>query len=91
MLRYDRAVKRLERRWRRDAMLEHLYVAGPAVVYSGLLAYAFSKNFKKPTGWVAHSFREIFGDWPRQRDYGPPQTNPLIEEWAALRLKRKRK
>jgi hypothetical protein len=96
MLRYDRAIKRLERRWRRNAMLQHLHVAGRTVVYAGLLHYA--RGQRKPNGrpwnvagWARHAFEEIFGDWPRQRDYGPPQANPLIEEWVTLRPKRKRK
>jgi len=38
MLPYQRAINRVERRWRRAATLERLYDAGPAAVYGGLFA-----------------------------------------------------
>jgi hypothetical protein len=86
MLPLQRAINRIERRWRRAATLERLYDAGPAAVYGGLLHYAQAKNYK--AGWAAHSFKEIFGTWPRPQDRAELKALPdslLIEEWAATR------
>ena len=92
MLPLQRAINRIERRWRRAATLERLYDAGPAAVYGGLLHYATGQT--KPdgqpwdaVGWTRHSFREIFGTWPRPIDRVEPKPLPdfLIERWAAER------
>ena len=89
MLPLQRAINRVERRWRRAATLERLYDAGPAAVYAGLLHYGQAKNYK--AGWAAHSFKEIFGTWPRSQDRKVvPKELPdlLIEEWAATRQRK---
>jgi hypothetical protein len=85
MLPLGLAIKRIERRWQRAAILERLYAAGPAATYAGLLHYALAKNYNP--GWAAHSFREIFGTWPRPQDRVGPKPLPgfLIEEWVAGR------
>jgi hypothetical protein len=85
MLPLHRAINRVERRWRREATLHRLWDLGPATVYAGLLHYAQTRNYKP--GWAAHSFKEIFGTWPRPQDRAEPKALPnlLIEEWAAGR------
>jgi hypothetical protein len=91
MLPLGRIVRRIENRWRRAATLDRLYDAGPAATYAGLLHYAQTKNYNP--GWAAHSFREIFGTWPRPQDRKAEATAPpdfLIEEWAARRKRPQR-
>jgi hypothetical protein len=64
--------------------------AGPAAIYAGLLHYAQTKNYNP--GWAAHSFKKIFGTWPRPQDRKAeptPLPNFLIDEWAARRERRK--
>jgi len=91
MLPYQRAINRIERRWRRAAILERLYDAGPAAVYGGLLHYA-SRRAKpdgqpwNAVGWTRNSFSEIFGNWPRPQDRIEPKPLPdfLIDHWAKI-------
>jgi hypothetical protein len=86
MLPLGQIIRRIERRWQRAATLNRLYDAGPAATYAGLLHYARVRNYDP--SWAAHSFREIFGTWPRPRDRkGEPTALPdfLIEEWIARR------
>jgi hypothetical protein len=82
----------LTRNARRDELLEKLSAAGPRAVYCGCLDFAVRQGSQKATGYAAHLFLEIFGEWPRPRDRGPPAPLPdfLIEEWVALRSKKKR-
>jgi hypothetical protein len=92
MLPYQQAINRVERRWRRAAILDRLYDAGPAAVYGGLLHYATGRT--KPNGqpwnavgWSKFAFKEIFGVEPRPIDRVKPKPLPdfLIEQWAADR------
>ena len=74
---------------RRNELLGELLRIGPSVVYAGLLYYGQAKNYK--AGWAAHSFKEIFGTWPRSQDRKVvPKELPdlLIEEWAATRQRK---
>jgi len=74
---------------RLNEVLGELLKIGPPVVYAGLLHYAQTRNYKP--GWAAHSFREIFGTWPRSQDRKVvPKEFPdlLIEEWAATRQRK---
>jgi hypothetical protein len=74
---------------RRNEVLGELLQIGPPAVYAGLLHYAQTRNYKP--GWAAHSFREIFGTWPRPQDRKvEPKELPdfLIEEWAATRQRK---
>jgi hypothetical protein len=95
MLPYQRAVNRVERRWRRDAILHQLWDLGPAAVYGGLLHYATGRT--KPNGqpwdapgWAKHAFKEIYGVEPRPRDRAGPKALPdfLIEKWVAGRKRK---
>jgi hypothetical protein len=92
MLRYDRAVKRLERRWRREAVLEELRRMKPATVYAGCLEFAIRNGSQKAPGYAAHLFKDVFGDWPQRCDRGPaaPMADFLIDQWATLRPKRRK-
>ena len=36
-------------------------------------------------GWVAHKYREKFGDWPRQRSVSPMQPEPATLSWMRSR------
>jgi hypothetical protein len=91
MLHYGRAVKRLERRWRREALLEELRGMVPSVVYAGCLEFAVRQGSRKATGYAAHLFKDVFGEWPQHGDRGPPVPLPnfLIDQWATLRPKRR--
>jgi hypothetical protein len=80
----------LVRAARHNELLGEILKAGPAATYAGLLHYAQAKNYN--AGWAAHSFREIFGTWPRPQDRkAEPMALPdfLIEEWAARRERRR--
>ena len=90
MLPLGQIIRRIERRWQRAATLNRLYDAGPAATYAGLLHYAQAKNYNP--GWAAHSFKEIFGTWPRPQDRKAeptPLPNFLIDEWAASHKRRR--
>jgi hypothetical protein len=91
MLRYDKAVKRLERRWRQEAVLDQLRRQEPAAVYAGCLEYAIRSGSEKARGYASHLFKDVFGDWPRPCDRGPPSPllNFWIDEWAMLRPKKR--
>jgi hypothetical protein len=80
----------LKREHRRE-MLMRLQAIGPRDVYSGLLAYALNKGWRR--GWAYHAFKEIFGTPPRWKDQGEPAVlqDFMIEEWAAMRIKKPRK
>jgi hypothetical protein len=72
---------------RRNELLGELLKIGPSAVYAGLLHNAQSRNYNP--GWAAHSFKEIFGTWPRQQDRKvAPKESFLIEEWAATRQRK---
>ena len=80
----------LVRAARRNELLGEMLKAGPAATYSGLLHYAQAKNYNP--GWAAHSFKEIFGTWPRPQDRKAeptPLPNFLIDEWAASHKRRR--
>ena len=98
MLPLHRAIHRVERRWRRNAILDRLYDAGPAAVYAGLLHYATGQTKPDGTpwnavGWTGHAFEEIFGARPRRIDRVEPKPLPdfLIEKWAAMRKPKPRR
>jgi hypothetical protein len=87
----------LVRSTRRNEVLEHLHIAGPSAVYAGLLMYAQTHHKRDGSpydpGWAAHSFKEIYGTWPRPQDRRvEPKALPnfLIEEWAAGRKRKPR-
>ena len=87
MLPLHRAINRVERRWRRDAVLHRLWDLGPAAVYAGLLVYAQARGWKP--GWAFFSFVEVYGAKPRPIDRNvEPQSNPLVDEWAATRKRK---
>jgi hypothetical protein len=92
MLPYDRAVKRLERRWHREALLDDLRRIKPATAYADCLNFTIRSGSQKAAGYAAHLFLEIFGTWPRPCDRGPPAPLPnfLIDEWAAGRKRKAR-
>ena len=80
----------LVRAARHNDLLGDMLKAGPAATYAGLLHYAQTKNYNP--GWAAHSFKKIFGTWPRPQDRKAeptPLPNFLIDEWAARRERRK--
>lgn len=90
MSRQERAISVvINDRHRREAR-EKLHTVGPTPVYAGLLAYAQRRGWKP--GWAAFAFKEIFGVWPRRQDRVEPAMlgDFLIEDWVALRPKRKR-
>jgi hypothetical protein len=91
MLPDEVALRASERATRRDELKVRLIRCGPSTVYGGLLAYALNKGWHR--GWAYHAFKEIFGTPPRWRDRGPPVVlqDFLIEEWAAMRIKKPRK
>jgi hypothetical protein len=90
MLPYDRALRRAERRMRRDMTLRKLWNLDPATVYSGLLAYAMNRGWKP--GWAFHTFVEIYSAPPRPIDRAvEPQSNPVTDEWAAIRPRKPRR
>jgi len=90
MLPYDRALRRAERRMRRDMVLHKLWDLDPAAVYAGLLAYARNRQWKD--GWAFYVFTEIYGTKPRAIDRNvEPQSNPVTDEWAAIRPRKSRK
>jgi len=98
MLPLHRAIHRVERRWRRNAILDRLYDAGPAAVYAGLLHYATGQTKPDGTpwnavGWTRHAFEEIFGARPRPMDRveSKPLPDFLIEKWAAMRKPKPRR
>jgi hypothetical protein len=75
---------------RHNELLGDMLKAGPAATYAGLLHYAQAKNYNP--GWAAHSFKEIFGTWPRPQDRKAeptPLPNFLIDEWAASHKRRR--
>jgi hypothetical protein len=90
--RYVQAVSGgLVRTARHNELLGDMLKAGPAATYAGLLHYAQTKNYNP--GWAAHSFKEIFGTWPRPQDRkgeARPLPDFLIEEWAARRNRQQR-
>jgi hypothetical protein len=91
-LRYpgERALKALDRRNGHDARLLALVRLGPKGVYAGLLWVQRDKNHDP--GWIGHTFREIFGTWPRPRDKGAPVRPPVeLLEWIRMRKKGKAK
>jgi hypothetical protein len=93
MLPLERAIRRIERRWRREAVLHRLWDLGPATVYAACLDFAIRSGSQKAPGYAAHLFREIFGCWPRPQDRNVEPTalpNPLIEEWVAGRKPKRR-
>lgn len=82
---------RVDKRLRRKECEIRLMALGPSKVYGALLFYAQEKGWRP--GWASYAFKEIFGDWPKDRHRrGPVQlTDFLIEEWVAYRKKRPRK
>ena len=65
---------------------EDLLGTGPRAVYAGLLMYEQTRGYDP--GWAAHTFRELYGTWPRPEDRNvEPKALPnfLIEEWAVSR------
>jgi hypothetical protein len=90
MLSYDRALRRAERRMRRDMVLRKLWNLDPAITYSGLLAYARNRGWKD--GWAYHTFVEVYSAPPRRQDQNvEPQSNPITDEWAAIRPRKSRR
>jgi hypothetical protein len=84
-----RRTSRSEKHGQRVALTLALYGQEPRDVYANLLWLQEQKGFKN--GWVAHSFRELFGGWPRPRVMPEPvrPTDNVLEQWIALRPKRK--
>jgi hypothetical protein len=85
-----RRARRCERLAFRTGNLLALAAMSPREIYSGLLGYARDRRFKD--GWAAHSFKEIFGVWPRTEDKGEP-TRPSVEleAWISARRRPKKK
>lgn len=84
----------LVRAARQRELREELFRLGPATVYAGCLDYAIRCGSSKATGYAAHLFKEIFGEWPRPQDRRvEPKALPnfLIEEWAASRQRKSKR
>jgi hypothetical protein len=92
MLPHQRAINRVERRWRRNAALHQLWDLGPATVYAGLLAYAKARGWKD--GWAFHAFQEVYGAKPRPQDRNgesEPLADLAVERWATTRKPKPRR
>jgi hypothetical protein len=74
----------------RDEIVRQFYAIGRRGTFCGLLAVALRRSWKP--GWAAFAFKEIFGDWPRDRDRGSAVEieDSLVEQWIELRPKRKK-
>lgn len=77
-------------RWAQRAnILLALAEMGPREVYAGLIWIREMKGHKP--GWVAWTFKELFGGWPRpQGEVKPVRPRIELEEWLAQRPKRRR-
>lgn len=60
-------------------------VADRIEFYRQLKHFAAARNYK--SGWVAHKYREKFGDWPNGLDHFPPMPpSPTTLGWIKSRL-----
>ena len=48
-----------------------------------LTAVAVERGYKP--GWVAHKYREKFGDWPQRRYVTPIKPTPEVLSWVRSR------
>ena len=85
----ERSANGAVRAARRDELARQLIALGPATAYGGFLGYAQRRGSQKPEGYAAHLFKELYGDWPRQRGQALELDGFLIEEWVGLRPKKK--
>ena len=49
-----------------------------------MLAYTAAERGYK-SGWVAHKYREKFGDWPQSRAVVPIEPSPEVLSWVRSR------
>jgi len=49
-----------------------------------MLAYTAAERGYK-SGWVAHKYREKFGEWPRSNSVTPIKPSPEVLSWVRSR------
>jgi len=60
------------------------YGSSEKVQWHAMLAGVATERGYEP-GWVAHKFREKFGDWPQSRAINPIKPTPEVLSWVRSR------